>query len=549
MPALNNSGKQGEPTRAPDWDVEAIRSLLTVTEPYDAAEHVLATLAESHSYAPRVFKRWHLDGWSGSERPLGGGYWGSIRVASRRPRNQDVAHQRQRVSIRTDGRSATNEAQVGKLDQLWSTRSESAPGGAMDLMPSWVEPDPLRGRAVDALGLQATADRIADDLLPGLSVLTTRARYFTFLAWARASCGSNHDETRVHRLEVALAIREAQLSASDPDHRDDCRYVGSRSLARVPFTTVPREPGACTSPGVARIPSVDGEPQLIDRARSPDRRRQGCEARAFGAASRGDSSGRSVLPKSACLPKLLTEGTSCSSTTRRHETRSTTERRRRCVAPRCTVAEIGDDLDTATGFWARAFWTVTRACRSRSPCSRARTSRGSCLGAHFVWSQHLVPGVASSRRAWWARTVRLKERVNAARRRQRQTPPDLVDVDRSSLGEDRDEALAYAFTSLRAGLLARERLGVDAMPRSEPAVFELARAAVSSTPLDTILRDLEDRHLGAKADDAWIRRRNSGRVEIARDTGDKWELPRRVRLHPYRLWAFGQIMVDLWHAR
>ena len=35
-----------------------------------------------------------------------------------------------------------------------------------DLLPSWVESDPLRGRAIDALGLQLTADRIADVPLP-----------------------------------------------------------------------------------------------------------------------------------------------------------------------------------------------------------------------------------------------------------------------------------------------------------------------------------------------------------------------------------------------
>jgi hypothetical protein len=68
-------------------------------------------------------------------------------------------------------------------------------------LPSWVETDPLRGRAVDALGLQATADRIADEILPDLSVLTNRARYFAVLAWARKVCGTHADEDRIHALE------------------------------------------------------------------------------------------------------------------------------------------------------------------------------------------------------------------------------------------------------------------------------------------------------------------------------------------------------------
>src|SRR4051812_43086004 len=102
------------------------------------------------------------------------------------------------------------------------------------LVPSWVEPDPLKGRAVDALGLQATADQIAEQLLPGLSVLTNRARYFSLLAWARQACGRLHDEHRIHRLEVALAVREAMLHIGSADGADAerCRFVGSRNLAR-----------------------------------------------------------------------------------------------------------------------------------------------------------------------------------------------------------------------------------------------------------------------------------------------------------------------------
>ncbi len=72
------------------------------------------------------------------------------------------------------------------------------------ILPSWVESDPLRSRATDALGLQAVADRLADRLLPGLSVLTTRARYFTFLAWARDVCGGEYQERKIHRYPNRL---------------------------------------------------------------------------------------------------------------------------------------------------------------------------------------------------------------------------------------------------------------------------------------------------------------------------------------------------------
>ena len=94
------------------------------------------------------------------------------------------------------------------------------------ILPAWVEVDPLRGRAVDALGLQTTADRIADEILPGLSVLTNRARYFPLLAWGRRVCGTRPDEYRIHRIEVALAVRESILHAGDI--RDDGNSVTVR---------------------------------------------------------------------------------------------------------------------------------------------------------------------------------------------------------------------------------------------------------------------------------------------------------------------------------
>jgi hypothetical protein len=78
------------------------------------------------------------------------------------------------------------------------------------LLPSWVEPDPLRARATDALGLQATADTLADRLLPGLSVLTVRARYFTFLAWAREVDGRDYQERNLALQLAVYTIRVTQ---------------------------------------------------------------------------------------------------------------------------------------------------------------------------------------------------------------------------------------------------------------------------------------------------------------------------------------------------
>ena len=110
--ALNNSGKQGEPESAPTWDPAALRSLLTTAEPYAAAEQLLGALAEAHGYAPRAFKRWTLDGWSGSERAFGGGYWGSI---GWRHDTREIGMwltNGKEYRFESDGRSATDEADL-----------------------------------------------------------------------------------------------------------------------------------------------------------------------------------------------------------------------------------------------------------------------------------------------------------------------------------------------------------------------------------------------------------------------------------------------------
>ncbi len=122
MPRLNNSGKQGEPARPPTWDPAALRALLSTSEPYAPAEQLLGTMAESHGYSIRAFKRWTLDGWSGTERPFGGGYWASI---GWRHDTREIGMwltNGKDYRFDTDDRSATSEEQVQSLlDELWST--------------------------------------------------------------------------------------------------------------------------------------------------------------------------------------------------------------------------------------------------------------------------------------------------------------------------------------------------------------------------------------------------------------------------------------------
>ena len=96
-----------------------------------------------------------------------------------------------------------------------------------DIRLRWVLADPSTERAVDPLGMGAQADKIADLLLPQLSVTTTRARYFSFLCWAvRKSVGK---VPMIHRLEAELALEEAVRH--NGESATDCPGVVGRSRA------------------------------------------------------------------------------------------------------------------------------------------------------------------------------------------------------------------------------------------------------------------------------------------------------------------------------
>jgi len=67
------------------------------------------------------------------------------------------------------------------------------------------------------------ADAIADRLLPGVTVVTTRARYLSFLAWAISENGDN--PSVIDRWEVALSYGERLYHGYDSA---SCKYLGMR---------------------------------------------------------------------------------------------------------------------------------------------------------------------------------------------------------------------------------------------------------------------------------------------------------------------------------
>ncbi|MBZ0175591.1 MAG: hypothetical protein K8F55_09960 [Candidatus Methanoperedens nitroreducens] len=103
------------------------------------------------------------------------------------------------------------------------------------LLPKWIEPEELPSSSRDPLGLQAFAMHLADKLLPGMTVFTSRAGYFFFLSWALKSLNETHSDTGQYdvlkRLERALVLCESLYHGKDG--LKDCIHLGNRSKMRL----------------------------------------------------------------------------------------------------------------------------------------------------------------------------------------------------------------------------------------------------------------------------------------------------------------------------
>ena len=124
--------------------------------------------------------------------------------------------------------------------------------------------------------------------------------------------------------------------------------------------------------------------------------------------------------------------------------------------------------------------------------------------------------------------------------------PSLESVD---LREE-DRALAKAIACLRVAVRRYNDLNDRGVTLPDREAFEIARALLSSrhrprTRVQQGIQRLRVRHLRAKGDDAWFREAGRGRLELARESGDKWRVPTVVRLHAYRISAFANIAHDL----
>jgi hypothetical protein len=104
-------------------------------------------------------------------------------------------------------------------------------------LPSWVLADQLPASSRDPLGLQADAGKLANALLPGLTVFTNRVGYFFFLSWAIRELNQLPRLTTferrelLNRLERALVLSETLYHGKD-DFKN-CYHQGQRAKSRL----------------------------------------------------------------------------------------------------------------------------------------------------------------------------------------------------------------------------------------------------------------------------------------------------------------------------
>ena len=131
------------------------------------------------------------------------------------------------LALRLFDESAPGPSSAGSSAK--APRLAALPDALDALLPGWLVPLDTPPGSRDPLGLQALSAMHADRLLPGLTVFTSRARYYGFLCWAldtaqRGTEPSAHLE-RVQRLERLLVLGEALQHVDAPR---SCSYIGGR---------------------------------------------------------------------------------------------------------------------------------------------------------------------------------------------------------------------------------------------------------------------------------------------------------------------------------
>ena len=125
---------------------------------------------------------------------------------------------------------------------IWADRSVVSPAlkpvdlELAALLPRWLDPQKMPPSSRDPLGLQAHAERVANKLLPGLTVNTTRIGYYGFLCWAIDFVNARQPPAGMSRREMLNRLERALVLCEFVHHGSEdgsCRVVGQRSRMQV----------------------------------------------------------------------------------------------------------------------------------------------------------------------------------------------------------------------------------------------------------------------------------------------------------------------------
>jgi hypothetical protein len=366
--------------------------------------------------------------------------------------------------------------------------------------------------------MAAQADKIAAKLVPGLSVATNRARYFSFLCWAVQQTGRKASSVRaIHPLEATLALEEAQRHRGDS--AGDCPgIVGRQNAVRYldahDWKTPRRPERLYKNTAFATYRPAMRALGLLGGSRHPKLTQIGASL----AAAFGRARGRS--PR--CLGDISSPERSLLKSVLGLDYRSPTVmgamnlRRITFEAIYKTMAGVGTTIDVLE----------EHARLRKNPSDIAVT-----LHKAFVW-ELLSMGFGL---AFSILLVEHRKRdvVSALRKALSGSPrrPALRTFDGSN-----PDAAKYVVGFLRAALKLRpDKLGLDA------TAVRLAQRLVKDRDPATFLDDLVLRHRRVKPEGPWIR--------LAGDTvqvlAPQKALATLVRPRTYRLDAYGQILRDL----
>jgi hypothetical protein len=122
-------------------------------------------------------------------------------------------------------------------DESNVTAETSAADHALEaLLPNWLEPHRLPAGSRDPLGFQNFAEGLANTILPGLTVFTSRIGYYGLIAWAVREINGKRPNAGISLRDHFQRIERAYVLCEFIHHgagSDDCRVLGQRSKSEV----------------------------------------------------------------------------------------------------------------------------------------------------------------------------------------------------------------------------------------------------------------------------------------------------------------------------